>query len=476
MKTISQEDIIESVKNENPWWETSQIHEQFAKYTPRPYIQLFYPLVTERSIQRAVVLMGPRRVGKTVMIHHTIQRLMDDGVNPKHICYVSTDHPLYNGIGLETFLKYFQEATGTDFRKTECYIFFDEIQYLRDWEKHLKAIVDRIPTIKCVVSGSAAAALKLKSNESGAGRFTDFLLPPLTFHEYLFLTNNKELLTQFKERIGNFLEEGIKELNKKFVEYINFGGYPEVILSDEMKHSASRYIKSDIIDKVLLRDIPQLYGIRDIQELNALFTTLAFNTAEEISLEGLSQSSGVQKNTIKRYIEYLEAAFLIKTVKRIDESGKRFQRNNRFKVYLTNPSMRSALYKPVQENEDITGHLVETAIFSQWFHSDTKNLFYANYKKKEIDLVRLDINGKVIGVIESKWSDRIVNKKNEFRHIIDFCHLHNVNMAKISTKTIVKEELIENVCIQFVPSSLYCLRVGQDIIGNKIVDLFSNRT
>ena len=76
MKTISQEDIIESVKNENPWWETSQIHEQFAKLTPRPYIQLFYPLVTERSIQRAVVLMGPRRVGKTVMIHHTIQRLI----------------------------------------------------------------------------------------------------------------------------------------------------------------------------------------------------------------------------------------------------------------------------------------------------------------------------------------------------------------------------------------------------------------
>ena len=62
-------------------------------------------------------------------------------------------------------------------------LFLDEIQYLADWERHLKAFVDTHPGVKCAVSGSAAAALRLKSIESGAGRFTDFLLPPLTFHE-----------------------------------------------------------------------------------------------------------------------------------------------------------------------------------------------------------------------------------------------------------------------------------------------------
>lgn len=90
-----------------------------------------------------------------------------------------------------------------------------------------------------------------------------------------------------------------------------------------MQADIGRYIGADIIEKVLLRDLPSLYGIQDVQELNALFTTLAFNTAGELSLEGLSQDSGVSKPTLKRYLEYLEAAFLIKVVHRIDHGARR---------------------------------------------------------------------------------------------------------------------------------------------------------
>ena len=74
-----------------------------------------------------------------------------------------------------------------DLEKDQLYVFFDEIQYMKNWETHLKSLVDTRANIKAVVSGSAAAALKLKSDESGAGRFTDILLPPLTFYEYLEL-------------------------------------------------------------------------------------------------------------------------------------------------------------------------------------------------------------------------------------------------------------------------------------------------
>lgn len=462
MKTISQEDIVESIRNENPWWESAQLQGLFGQHTPRPYIDLFYPLVTKRSIQRAVVLMGPRRVGKTVMIHHAIQKLLDEGQDPKHICYISTDHPLYNGLGLEKFLKLFQLATDTDFRKTDCYVFFDEIQYLKDWEKHLKAIVDKIPTVKCVVSGSAAAALSLKSNESGAGRFTDFLLPPLTFHEYLKLQEKENSI-----KLDENFNKSINQLNKDFVNYINYGGYPEVIFSKEIQKSPTRYIKSDIIDKVLLRDIPQLYGIQDIQELNSLFTTLAYNTADEVSLDALSQSSGVSKNTIKKYIEYLEAAFLIKTIKRVDESGKRFQRNKSFKIYLTNPSMRSAIYKPVSSDEDVMGHMVETAIFSQWFHTNLQELYYVKWKKKEIDLVFLKDNQKVGWILESKWSDRYINKVEEIRHIVDYCHFQKLDYAIITSRSIFKGIEIEGVYLDFVPASYYCYMTSQNLLSSK---------
>lgn len=93
---------------------------------------------------------------------------------------------------------------------------------------------------------------------------------------------------------------------------MNFGGYPEAVFSETVRKNPRRYIKSDIIDKVLLRDLPSLYGIADVQELNSLFNTVAYNSAQEISVEDLSQSSGVSKPTIAKYLEYLEAAFLIK--------------------------------------------------------------------------------------------------------------------------------------------------------------------
>ena len=162
----------------------------------------------------------------------------------------------------------------------------------------------------------------------------------------------------------------LEELNKHFLDYINFGGYPEVIFSDKIQANPGRYIRQDIVDKVLLRDLPSLYGISDTRELNSLFTTIAYNSGGEFSLETLSKQSQVPKNTLKKYIEYLEAAYLIKQVKRIDQSGKRFKRDNFFKIYLTNPSLRTALRTPITSTDEMIGNMVETAIFAQWMHRD----------------------------------------------------------------------------------------------------------
>ena len=181
---FSKEQITDRIKFDNPWWENKGIEKYYAEMKRREYFKLFYPLVTQKKVKRAVVLMGPRRVGKTVMLFHTVQNLIDDGVPPASICYLSIETPIYNGIGLEELLQYYLELSGNT-RDSEVYIFFDEIQYLKDWEVHLKSLVDSYHSIKFIVSGSAAAALKLKSNESGAGRFTDFILPPLTIACYI---------------------------------------------------------------------------------------------------------------------------------------------------------------------------------------------------------------------------------------------------------------------------------------------------
>src|ERR1700690_2591614 len=98
MQEISSEEIIQRIRLENPWWDSPHtIIETYKAMRPRAYFRLLFPLAKKRDVRRAVVLMGPRRVGKTVMIHHAIQGLLDEGIEPKTLCYFSVDHPIYNG-------------------------------------------------------------------------------------------------------------------------------------------------------------------------------------------------------------------------------------------------------------------------------------------------------------------------------------------------------------------------------------------
>ncbi|WP_052700638.1 ATP-binding protein [Methylocucumis oryzae] len=354
---------------------------------------------------------------------------------------------------------------------------FDEIQYLPGWEVHLKSLVDSYPTYKFIATGSAAAALKLKSRESGAGRFTDFLLPPLTFAEYLaFIGRVEDLIVpeskQYEWQENYLNAKNIYELNKEFINYLNFGGYPEAVFSNPIKHDSSRYIKSDIIDKVLLRDLPSLYGISDVQELNKLFTTIAYNTGNEISLDSLSKSSGVSKNTIKKYLEYLEAAFLIKIVNRVDFSSKTFKRATTFKVYLTNPSMRAALFGPVDDEHQAMGALTETAIFSQWSHSDTiDNLHYARWNTGEVDIVWLHFaTQKPAWCVEVKWSDQPCSDSRLLKGVISYAKNNGIKCVRVTTKTISKTGCYDDVEIEFQPSAAYAYTLSANILNEKALE------
>ena len=470
MRDIPVMSVTDRLRTENPWWEDSgRSARQYAEMKPRPYQRLFAPLVTDRSVRRAVVLLGPRRVGKTVMIHHAIQELLDADVSPKSILYASIDHPLYNGLSLDQILTVYAEATGCDPYKEETFLFFDEIQYFRNWESHVKALVDGCLPAKCIVSGSAAAALRLKSVESGAGRFTDFMLPPLTFYEYTELTGKQGLVEhpQGGELFGSLgPKTDIGQLNEHFLNYLNFGGYPELALSPTAQSDPARFVKNDIIDKVLLRDLPGLYGIQDVQELNYLFTTLAFNTAGEVSLEELSKKSGVAKNTITRYLKYLEAAFLIRIVHRVDRDARRFQRANRFKVYLTNPSIYAALFSPVAEDHESMGALTETAIFAQWFHAST-TLYYARWKEGEVDIVALGPEQKASWAVEVKWSDRCVEDYGQIKNILKFCKSQGLKRCWVTTRTRSVSKQYEGINVEFVPAALYCYVLGYNNILRK---------
>lgn len=475
-RLIPTEKIIERLRYENPCWITQEIPSLYKEMSKRLYFELFYPFVTETKIRRAVVLMGPRRVGKTVMMFHTIDQLIQEKINPQRIFFVGIDNPIYIHLSLQEILDLCKEAINAEDLKG-CYVFFDEIQYLKDWERHLKVLVDSYPETKFIVSGSAAAALKWHSTESGAGRFTDFMLPPLTFQEFIHLKNKNHLIQngfiQYGEKqIPYRVTHDIDELNREFLQYLNFGGYPEVVLSEKIQNDMGRYVKNDIVDKVLLRDLPSLYGIKDVQELNRFFTYIAYNTGNEFSYETMSKESGIQKETLKKYLEYLEAAFLIKVLNKVDVNAKRFKRITSFKVYLTNSSLRTALFSPIKETDSEMGNMVETAILSQWMHRENLDLTYSRWKdgrfEGEVDLVLVDDKKfKPVWGVEIKWSNRYFEMPQDLNSLIHFCKSNEFENALVTTIDKQGTKKINHLNFTFLPASIYAYNIGENTLRMK---------
>ena len=452
---ISQDALMSSLDKYNPWWKDGKAP-LFPK--KRGYFKSFKDLIFNTNIRRTVILMGPRRVGKTVMLQQLIQHAINKKVfSPKNIFFVSIDDPVYNNISLEDLVLLFQKRHKHK-TQTKKLIVFDEIQYLKNWERHLKVLTDKYPYIRFIASGSSAAALKRYSLESGAGRFTDFFLPPMAFKEFVDFSRNSP-------------PKSIQKFNEEFVNYIRFGGYPEPVLNKDIQSNIRKFIGEDVISKVLLKDLPNLYGIQDIQELNRLLVTVAFNSGQEINLESLSQNSNIAKNTIQKYLTYLESAFLIRRVYRIDDSSKQFKRARTFKVYLTNPSMYSALFGPIQETDTTFGNIIETAVYSQHFHTEDsfKKIYYARWKKNnqdfEVDLVWTDNRFKPKILLEIKWSDLHSKNTDKLKGLIELAVKNNLSEVFVTSKTKLKDLLpsykTKGIKVIFIPCSVFCYRIGE---------------
>lgn len=464
------------MKYDNPWWTTKEIPSDYMNLPRRLYLDIFYPMVTQHDIKRGVILMGPRRVGKTVMLYHTIDKLIKEGTNAQKIIYLSIDTPIYNNISLEMLFAMAREAMSQPDINGEYIVIYDEIQYLKNWEQHLKSLIDSYRNVKFVASGSASAALKMKSQESGAGRFSDFMLPPLTFNEYIHLSGYENLIVPKtilwqNNTINSFDTIDIQTLNQHFLNYINYGGYPEIVFSESMRRNPGQFIRHDIVDKVLLRDLPSLYGIHDTQELYRLFVHIVFRSGGKFSYEDLSKESGIKKDTVKKYIEYLEAAFLIKVINRIDVNARRMQRVTTFKIYITNPALRCALFSPLTFTDKMMGNMVETAIFSQWIQRSNTEVYYANWKdgrnKGEVDMVRLDIaSQKPCWCVEIKWSDRYITEIADLKSLLSFIETNNIESAVVTSINIYETKKLKHATLQFIPSALYAYTIGYNTIKN----------
>ncbi len=143
-----------------------------------------------------------------------------------------------------------------------------------------------------------------------------------------------------------------------------------------------------------------------------------------------------------------------------------------FKVYLTDPSIRAALFAPVSADDLATGDLVETAVFAQWFPARTP-IHYARWDREggEVDLVGIDAAQRPTWVTEVKWTDRALHDASEIAAAVLFARQHGPGEIVVKTRTATATKRVDGVEAHLVPAALYCLQVGAESVAQPSGDV-----
>lgn len=417
MALITKENILKILNAYNPWWKTGTINPSFAKkYRRFAYFEAMKRL-EDSEIRRTVVLTGTRRVGKTTIQYQMIDTLLKNGVPPQKIVFVSLDHPMLKLGGFNDILECYSENICPD---DDVYYFFDEVQYAQDWDKWLKTLYDMNPEINIVATGSASPALMKGNRESGAGRWQVINVPTLSFYEYCELMGVAQpdfphslKISDFKtmshqERTQIMLR--LSDIQKHFNRYLQVGGFPELALASN-DIMAQQIMRDDVVDKVLKRDLPSLYNIRNSTELERIFLYLCNVSSDIVSIEAIAKElQGVSRPTVENYIKYLESANLIYQSWPVDMAGKKVLKSSP-KIYIADAAIRNAVLMDdeILTNPTEMGKVVETAVYkhvANFYHNKATSVGYyrGGSKNKEVDVVVDFPNGDNI-IVEVKYRD-----------------------------------------------------------------------
>ena len=387
--------ILERLSFHNPWWLSGKVPLPFLPEFKRDILST---LLSYLKIDRAILLKGPRRVGKTTAFYQLVDILLKDNIKPKDICYISFDDPLLR-IPLDEIIRTYESYRGKKLGNGNVYFFLDEAQFLSDWEWTIKLYLDRKYPIKFFISGSSVSLLTQKV-EALAGRTIEEFLYPFSFKEYLSFfapslviekyVKNKKI---FPDHFPASMVPLISEIRVQFANFLRIGGFPHIYF--EKEELIPKFIKEDILDKVIFRDLVELYKIREPSHLEKLFYYLGKNTSAIINLTTLSQSLGISRVVIERYISYLESSLLCFRLPKFSRSLKETLRSNP-KGHLIDPALCN--FFGVSDDR-----ILETTVSAFLFKKFQKDTYFWRDQIHEIDIV---INREKIIPIEIKNSKR----------------------------------------------------------------------
>ncbi len=355
-------------------------------YIPQKQLENLSALVRSGKV---IVIYGARRVGKTTLLRRFI-----DNLDKETVLFVNGDD-----ITARQFLESQSIEKLRDFVGSHQYLIVDEAQYVRNIGLNLKLIVDHIPGIKVVATGSSSFDLAQNVGEPLTGRRFVLKLFPLAQMEISNLEKAHETSANLESRLL-------------------YGSYPEVVTLRDNK-LREEYLR-ELIASYLFKDILALEGVRYADKLVRLLQLLAFQIGNEVSLAEIGRQLAMSKNTVERYLDLLEKAFVIFRLTGFSRNlRKEITKNNRYFFY--DVGIRNAvvgMFNPLNLRDD-TGKIWENYMIAEfqkhreYQRQPSRFYFWRTYDRKEIDLIE-DYAGKLCGY-EIKWTKRRVSAPKDWQ-------------------------------------------------------------
>jgi uncharacterized protein len=340
-------------------------------------------LVRFLSTGDVIVIHGARQVGKTSILMYLQEHLHAEGEQTLYIDLEDSRFVSLLDKGVDEFITYLAEqgynlkGFGESGRK--LFVMIDEIQYLSNPSSFLKLLADHHSYLKMIVSGSSSFEIKSKFKDSLVGRTVNFEIYPLSFQEFLVFKG-----IPFAPA-GQFTEKKIAELQRLFTEFALYGGYPKIVLTQEV-NVKEKYLQQ-IVDTYIRKDVRDLAEIKDVNKFNHLLEVLASQSCNLLNISELSNTSNLARDTIDRYLMILEQTYILRLV-------RPFSRNIRSELFKTpkvffydTGLMQIIWLKRLQK--ELLGPVFETSVFTELVkHYGPDQVYYwRTQDKKEIDFV-----------------------------------------------------------------------------------------
>jgi len=354
-------------------------------------------ITSKLSRHRAIIIYGPRQCGKTTLLKMITPQL--DG----NYLWLNGDDHADAALLSDNSSERLKRVIGTN-----KYLIIDEAQEIEEIGKKIKLIIDSLPGICPILSGSSAFELANKLNEPLTGRKFEFFLYPMAFSEM---------------SAHHGLRKEIQQLENRLI----FGSYPEIVTNPGQE----KELLTELSRSYLYKDVFKYGNIRKPKELEKIVTLLAWQIGSEVNTLEIARETGTSSNTVDRYIDLLQKAFIIFELPAFSRNLRNEIKKNK-KIYFFDNGIRNALIgnlAPLANRRDL-GALWENYLVSERqkhnafldFHG--YKYFWRTRQQQEIDYLEEE-DGK-IKAFEFKWNP---DKKAKFP--LTFTRNYPVNSTSV---------------------------------------------